>query len=198
MNSNLSDCFTFNETWLWNAEQISYLIVLPLLLTFGFVGNLIILMVYLGKKRERKQTISIILSYVAIGDIWMLFCSLWIFTFAKRLIFFNFAFCRFVLIQHKICLNFYCMSSFFRLHFAVETAPYVFALGQTCSTLSVWLGCLITFERFWAVCHPIKHREWFDKLPIVLGIIGALTLFSIGKGYKYHFKAIKIELLVLL
>lgn len=150
MDPYQNNCF-INETWIAVAERISYSVILPLLFAFGFVGNCIILMVCLGEKQERKQTISIILSYVAISDNWMLLCSLSIFTFAKR------------------------------LHFAVNTVPYVFALGQTCSTLSVWLDCFITFERFLAVCHPHKHRAWCDSLPKAFAILATLTLLAIGR-----------------
>src|SRR5277367_1955272 len=103
MNRNESNCKPMLEPWFYKAERLSYLKILPLIATFGVVGNLGILAVYLGQRRERSKSISIILSYVAVCDILLLFCSIWVFTIAKH------------------------------LFIGVETVPYIFAVGQTCS-----------------------------------------------------------------
>lgn len=149
MKESKSTCRPVMEPWFYKAERLSYLKILPLIATFGTIGNLGILAVYLGDRRERRKSISIILSYVAVCDILLLFCSIWVFTIAK--------------------------------HFAigVATVPYIFAVGQTCSTLTVWLDCLMTFERFLAICHPMRHRKLYDRFSITLKILFFITLLAI-------------------
>lgn len=90
-----------------------------------------------------------ILVYVAICDNLLLLCALWIFTLAK---------------------HFYVTVGF---------VPYLFAIGQTASTNSVWLDCLITLERFLVVSQPQKHRKIFGNLKKTGLILLILTLIAI-------------------
>lgn len=63
-------------------------------------------------------------------------------------------------------------------HLAVESVPYLFACAQTASTLSVWLDCFMAFERYLAVCRPIKHRRWSSQSSSTLIGIGILTILA--------------------
>lgn len=94
-------------------------------------------------------TIQFLVCYVAICDNLMLICSFWIFTLAK----------------------------FF--HFTVGFVPFLFSFGQTFSTISVWLDCFLTFERFLSVSFPIKHEKICGNLKKTSKILIILSLLAI-------------------
>lgn len=124
-------------------QFLQYAFILPLLTAFGLLGNSLILLIYLGEK-ERRQSISIILSFLALVDSLMLLLTFVIFTLANL------------------------------LHIMVNCVQYFFALALTLATLSVWIDCLISFERYLAVCRPMKHKAWLSGQhyrPIAIMII---------------------------
>lgn len=129
------NCTEREGDWFYLAEKITYAFCLPLLTAFGFFGNSLILLIYTGRK-ERHQSISIILSFLAVVDNLMLILSFLIFTLANL------------------------------LHILVDLVQYLFALALMLATLSVWIDCLISFERFLAACRPMKHKAWLSvQLP---------------------------------
>jgi hypothetical protein len=150
------NCSQPEGDWYYLAEKITYAFFLPLLTVFGIFGNSLILLIYTGQK-ERHQSISIILSFVALVDNLMLIFTFLIFTLANL------------------------------LHIMVNFVQYLFALALTLATLSVWIDCLISFERFLAVCRPMKHKAWLSGQlcrPIAIMIILTVVAFIYCRNSK--------------
>ena len=117
------------------TEIVLVTVIIPTVFVLGFVGNLVFVLSVIRVKTMRTMT-NFYLTNLAAADLMILsvelFYRLW--RYKSSIIGWSHPF-----------------------HSAVGCGMYFFAINLT-SSASIFLICLVTFDRYFAVCHPLKYR----------------------------------------
>ena len=173
-NCTLSNAFDFPATFTWsNIERAIILIFLPLVTFFGNTGNIAFL--YTSMRIPRMRTVAnLYLLSLAMSDV--LFIS-------------------------TVCIQYlwtYALTPMIRQDiFQSDIGCWLtYSVSRVTYYASVQMIALVSVERYYAICHPMKHLGFTGKqrtmtqiaicwiIAIILGMVGSLK-FSNLKSDTY-------------
>ena len=166
-NCSLLNAIDLPEIFTWsNVEKIIILAFIPLVTFFGNAGNLAFL--FTGVRVPRMRTVAnMYLFNLAVSDVLLLstVCAAYLWTYVASSV--------------------------------VRTQAYVSAIwcwviiypSSICYFASVEMVTLVSFERYYAICHPLKHRSFAGKQRtkkqiagcwVAAAILAAFVTFKVG------------------
>ena len=162
---NISDPQTAKR-WLWSeTDEYIFKMVLPIVLSVGVIGNLVFLFTVLRLKRMRTVT-NIYLSHLAVADVLFLLVSCGVYTWTY--------------FESPISHNTPLPSSF--------SCGFVFFVIYLCYFASVSIVTMVSVERYYAICSPIKHRTISSKsrtLKILAGLWFTASVLAAGSTPRF-------------
>ncbi|KAK2141050.1 hypothetical protein LSH36_1170g00007 [Paralvinella palmiformis] len=76
-----------------------------------------------------------------------------------------------------------------RRHLSDQIVAYVLPFGWIAQTASIWIICLVTVDRYLAICHPFtseKHCSLARSKRLLVAIWLAAAFFNVPRFFYYH------------